>query len=120
MGFMHAIHISGYCAVPPSDLPSLLENDGYVLNTESMSHLVKVYDPNEEHGSNPLAWPLQASLQDLRSLPPHVISMNELDPLRDEGGCISQEVAASWCIFSRKGSFWDASRRRCCVRRCHT
>ena len=78
-------YISGTYAAPPSDLPSLLENDGYVLNIESMSHLVKVYDPNEEHGSNPLAWPLQASLQDLRGLPPHVISMNELDPLRDEG-----------------------------------
>ena len=77
--------------MPPSNLPSLLENDGYVLNTESMSHLVKVYDPNEEHESDPSAWPLQASLEELQGLPTHVISMNELDPLRDEG-----------CIYHRK------------------
>ena len=77
-------YLSGTYTAPPSDLSSSLENDGYVLNTESMSHLVKVYDPNEEHGSNPLAWPLQAASQDLRGLPPHMISMNEPDPLRDE------------------------------------
>ncbi len=50
-----------------------------------MSHLVKVYDPAEEHRSDPLAWLLQAPLQDLRGFTPHMISMNELDPLRDEG-----------------------------------
>ena len=33
---------------------------------------------------NPLAWPLFATIEDLNGLPPHVISVNELDPLRDE------------------------------------
>ena len=50
-------YISGYYAVPPSDLPSMLEKGSYVLNTQSLSHLVKVYDANEEHGINPLACP---------------------------------------------------------------
>ena len=35
--------------------------------------------------TNPLAWPMHAEVADLEGLPPHVISVNELDPLRDEG-----------------------------------
>ena len=34
---------------------------------------------------NPLAWPYHAVKEDMVGLPPHVISVNELDPLRDEG-----------------------------------
>ena len=33
---------------------------------------------------NPLAWRF-AQREDLEGLPPHVISVNELDPVRDEG-----------------------------------
>jgi acetyl esterase/lipase len=47
--------------------------------------LVKAYDPTGEHARDPLAWPLHASRSDLTGLPPHVISVNQLDPLRDEG-----------------------------------
>ena len=32
-----------------------------------------------------LAWPYHATHEDLSGLPPHVIYVNELDPLRDEG-----------------------------------
>ena len=35
--------------------------------------------------TNPLAWPYHAGLEDLAGLPPHMIAVNELDPLRDEG-----------------------------------
>ena len=35
--------------------------------------------------ANPLAWPNFATIDDLRGLPPTVISVNECDPLRDEG-----------------------------------
>jgi acetyl esterase/lipase len=35
--------------------------------------------------TNPLAWPMHAEPSDLQGLPPHVISVNQLDPLRDEG-----------------------------------
>jgi len=34
---------------------------------------------------NPLAWPGFASAEDVRGFPPTVISVNECDPLRDEG-----------------------------------
>ena len=33
----------------------------------------------------PACWPVEATDEELSGLPPHVISVNELDPLRDEG-----------------------------------
>ena len=50
-----------------------------------MATMVKVYDPEDVNSTNVLAWPYQASIEDLQGLPPHIISVNELDPLRDEG-----------------------------------
>ncbi|MEM7538467.1 MAG: alpha/beta hydrolase fold domain-containing protein [Chloroflexota bacterium] len=64
-------------------LQSLSENDTYFLNCQMMGILASVYDGADS--SNPLAWPYHASAADLEGLPPHVISVNELDPLRDEG-----------------------------------
>lgn len=78
-------YISGMYAKPPAWLPSLQENEGYLLDGAMMSALVKVYDPQAEHLTDSLAWPLQAARDQLQGLPPHVISVNELDPLRDEG-----------------------------------
>jgi acetyl esterase/lipase len=78
-------YISGAYREQPAELPSLRENDGYLLASSSMQIMVKVYDPESKHTANPLAWPLQATPEDLAGLPPHTISMNELDPLRDEG-----------------------------------
>lgn len=60
-----------------------------------MASLVKVYDPNLEHSSNPLAWPYHASAEELSGLPPHIISVNELDPLRDEGLEFSRKLQAA-------------------------
>ncbi len=78
-------YISGAYANPPANLVSLYENNGYSLNLDMMAAMVKVYDPQQAHFNNPLAWPLQASTEDLAGLPPQIISVNELDPLRDEG-----------------------------------
>ena len=78
-------YISGAYGNPPAELTSLFENDGYFLGSEMMDFMVRAYDPNGENATNPLAWPLNATVDDLRGLPPHVISVNELDPLRDEG-----------------------------------
>jgi len=68
-----------------AELPSLYENEGYFLNTAMMDLLVAVYDPTGDNAENPLCWPYFATVEDLRGLPPHVIAVNELDPLRDEG-----------------------------------
>ena len=78
-------YISNAYVDPPAWLPSLTENDGYFLSCEMMAPLARVYDPSGMSDSDPLAWPLHATKDDLTGLPPHVISVNELDPLRDEG-----------------------------------
>jgi len=78
-------YISGSYADPPADLASMVENDKYFLDLANMGALAKVYDPEGANATNPLAWPYHASGTDLAGLPPHVISVNELDPLRDEG-----------------------------------
>ena len=78
-------YISGCYGDPPEELVSLRENDGYLLDCPMMLPLVDVYDPTGDNARNPLAWPMHAQAEDLSGLPPHVISVNELDPLRDEG-----------------------------------
>jgi acetyl esterase/lipase len=78
-------YISGAWAAPPAELTSLFENDGYFLDVAMMGALARVYDPSRDHATDPLAWPLHAGPEDLAGLPPHVISVNQLDPLRDEG-----------------------------------
>jgi acetyl esterase len=78
-------YISNAYASPLPQLASLFENDGYFLSCELMAVLSRVYDPSNDNATNPLAWPYHASTDDLAGLPPHVISVNQLDPLRDEG-----------------------------------
>ena len=78
-------YISGVYAAPVPELPSLFENDGYFLACDQMGAMAKVYDPDAANTTNPLAWPYFAMPADLAGLPPHVISVNQLDPLRDEG-----------------------------------
>jgi acetyl esterase len=67
------------------ELPSMSENDNYLVGCALFAVLAEVYDPGSSHAGDPECWPLRASLEDLRGMPPHVISVNELDPLRDEG-----------------------------------
>jgi acetyl esterase/lipase len=50
-----------------------------------MSITAAAYDPECRNNPNPLCRPYRATREELRGLPPHVISVNELDPLRDEG-----------------------------------
>ncbi len=78
-------YISNAYATMPPELVSLHENDGYFLECAMMAALTSPYDPGGEHATNPLAWPYHAGPADVAGLPPHVISVNQLDPLRDEG-----------------------------------
>ena len=78
-------YISGLYANPPEELPSMIENDGYTVSISMMGALAKAYDPTGSAAGNPSAWPYHASKAELQGLPPHTISVNELDPLRDEG-----------------------------------
>lgn len=88
-------YISNKYDDPDPDLASLFENDGYFLSRNMMSPLAKIYDPAGENATNPLAWPYHASVDDLAGLPPHVISVNELDPLRDEGLSYFRKLTAA-------------------------
>jgi acetyl esterase len=67
------------------ELPSLVENDAYFISCALMALMVEIYDPGAAHSRDPLCWPYFATVDDLTGLPPHVISVNEVDPLRDEG-----------------------------------
>ncbi len=67
------------------DLPSLEENDGYFISREQAALLGSLYDPGGAYGDDATCWAAAATDEELSGLPPHVISVNELDPLRDEG-----------------------------------
>jgi acetyl esterase len=69
----------------PAALPSQQENDGYLISCALLAVMGALYDPLAAHAADALCWPLRGSDAELAGLPPHVISVNELDPLRDEG-----------------------------------
>ena len=66
-------------------MPSLKENDGYFLTREWMGLAASVYDPAGENSHDATCYAGRATDEELGDLPPHVISVNEMDPLRDEG-----------------------------------
>lgn len=69
---------------PRDDLPSSSENNGLVINLNSNRHAM-IYGMEAFEARDPLAWPLFASEEDVKGLPRTMISVNECDPLRDEG-----------------------------------
>ena len=69
---------------PQERLPSSYENDGILLHLHG-SKAALAYGIEAFEKQDPLAWPLFATVDDVRGLPPVVISVNECDPLRDEG-----------------------------------
>lgn len=77
------------------ELPSLVENHGYFLNSHANAFMGYFYTPNDETYEDPLAWPYYATAEDLKGLPPHVLAMDELDPLRDEGVSLLRRLVAA-------------------------
>lgn len=75
-------YIAGSWPLPEN--PSSTENNGIFLdlhnNRGAMGYGIEAWEQR-----NPLAWPGFASEDDVRGLPRTVISVNECDPLRDEG-----------------------------------
>lgn len=67
------------------DLPSLAENDEYFVSRHQLALLGSIYNPDGSHAEDATCWAAAATDDELSGLPPHVISVNELDPLRDEG-----------------------------------
>jgi acetyl esterase/lipase len=69
----------------PDELPSLRECDGYFISLQQLELLGSIYDPENQNSNDPTCFAGVATDEDLKGLPPHVISVNEVDPLRDEG-----------------------------------
>jgi acetyl esterase len=83
-----------------------VETNGYFYCAGNVEVFVSIYDPEGREAENPLAWPYFAQREDLEGLPPHVISVNELDPVRDECGVLPQAPARG-----RRRDGHDAARR---------
>ncbi len=71
-------------AWPQPQYPSSIENNGIFLDLHNNRGAV-AYGIEALEASDPLAWPAFATHEDVKGLPPVVISVNECDPLRDEG-----------------------------------
>ena len=71
-------------AWPQDRFPSSIENNGILLDLHN-NRGAMAYGIEEFEKGNPLAWPSFATDDELRGLVPTVISVNECDPLRDEG-----------------------------------
>ena len=71
-------------AWPQERYPSSIENNGLLLDLHNNRGAMACGIEAFEQG-NPLAWPGLATEEDVRGLPPTMISVNECDPLRDEG-----------------------------------
>jgi acetyl esterase/lipase len=69
---------------PQERFPSSSENNGLLLDLHN-NRGAMAYGIEEFKDGNPLAWPSFATEDDVRGLVPTVISVNECDPLRDEG-----------------------------------
>ena len=69
---------------PQPQYPSSTENNGILLDLHNNRGAL-AYGIDQLDRRNPLAWPGFATEDDVRGLPPVMISVNECDPLRDEG-----------------------------------
>ena len=69
---------------PQDRFPSSTENEGILLNLHHNRGAV-AYGIEHVEAENPLAWPSFAAVGDVAGLPRTFISVNEADPLRDEG-----------------------------------
>jgi len=75
-------YIAGEWPLPQN--PSSSENNGILLELHNNRGAMS-YGIEEFRKHNPLAWPGFATTDDVKGLPPTMISVNECDPLRDEG-----------------------------------
>jgi acetyl esterase len=75
-------YIAGQWPLPQN--PSSTENEGIMLslhnNRGAMGYGIEAFNAKD-----PMAWPGFATAEDITGFPPTVISVNECDPLRDEG-----------------------------------
>jgi acetyl esterase/lipase len=75
-------YIAGQWPTPES--PSSTENNGILIELHNNRGAIG-YGIEALNERNPLAWPSFATVQEVQGFPRTVISVNECDPLRDEG-----------------------------------
>lgn len=66
--------------------------DGYWLSKEAMKWFWNAYLPDENERKKYTASPLQASIEQLKDLPPALVITNECDVLRDEGEAYAHKL----------------------------
>lgn len=76
----------------PAFLPSIVQNDGYLVGANQLTVCSSLYDLGGEQfaNGNPTCWPLLAQPVDLKGLCPHVLTVNELDVNKDDGVTYAQ------------------------------
>ncbi len=79
---------------PRPELPSTVENNGIFIKLGGNGPAL-AYGIEHLESRNPIAWPYWASIDDVSGLPPTVISVNECDPLRDEGIAFYRKLLAA-------------------------
>ena len=84
--------------IPVTDLtmsqPSITENgEGYMLTKEGCAQYVSYYLDDPTDATHPYASPFFAD--DLRDLPPALVTTAEFDPLRDEGEAYAERLRAA-------------------------
>ena len=88
-------YIAGEWPLPK--YPSSIESEGIVLNFAD-NRATMAYGIEAFNARNPLAWPRFATRQDVEGLPPTVVSVNECDPLRDEGLSRDADFSNRWIL----------------------
>ena len=88
---------------PREEYPSSVENNGILLDVHD-NHTAMSYGIKELEQGNPLAWPHFAKIEDVQGLPPVMISVNECDPLRDEGVAFYRLLLSGkkWYLLTRE------------------
>lgn len=97
IGLIHGVYaLCPYIAGqwPHPDHPSSSANDGIFINIGN-NRLTLAYGIEAFEQQDPLAWPIFASEADLKGLPQTVISVNECDPLHDEGVAFYRKLLAA-------------------------
>lgn len=95
-------HIQGIYAMcpyiagewPQPQYPSSSDNEGIFISVQN-NRSTMAYGIEAFNARNPLAWPAFATPADVEGFPPVVISVNECDPLRDEGIAFYRLLIAS-------------------------
>lgn len=79
---------------PHADHPSSVSNDGIFISLHN-NRILWAYGMEAFEREDPLAWPIFAKEEDLKGLPLTVISVNECDPLLDEGVSFYRKLLAA-------------------------